>query len=60
VSIACPIVSYTGTASGDSVTFQTFDADGGVAQSCQGTLAGNVLTGTCTSASTCIFSAVKQ
>jgi hypothetical protein len=61
ISIGCTLVNYTGTISGDSVAFQSFAADGGVAQSCQGTLAGASLSGSCsTSGTSCSFSAMEQ
>jgi hypothetical protein len=61
VSIGCPLISYTGSVSGDSVSFQSFAGDGGVTQACQGTLSGMTLMGTCTSGGTpCTFAAVKQ
>jgi hypothetical protein len=61
ISIGCTLVDYTGSISGDSVGFQSFASDGGVVQSCQATLAGTVLSGSCTtSASSCSFTAMKQ
>ena len=61
LSIGCPFVSYTGSVSGESVFFQSFAGDGGVSQTCQGTLSGTTLMGTCDSGgSPCPFTAVKQ
>ena len=61
LSIGCTLVDYTGTISGDSAGFQSFASDGGVVQSCQATVAGTAMSGSCTtSASSCSFTAMKQ
>lgn len=53
-------VSYTGSLSGDQVTYSG-ESGGGLESTCQGTVNGGTMTGTCTSSlGSCPFSAQRQ
>ena len=61
LTIDCTLVSYTGTISGGNLFFESFAGDGGVTQMCSGTLAGNMVNGSCSTGPTsCTYSAVSQ
>ena len=61
ITVDCTLVSYTGTVSEDSLSFQSFAGDGGVTQTCNGTLAGKMISGSCSTGPTsCTYSAVSR
>jgi hypothetical protein len=61
VQISCSVISFAGTVSGSSLDITAFGADGGVVQTCQGTISGATMTGMCQSGTgVCSYTATKQ